>query len=194
MSLFDELLSFIRRNLTLIIIFAVFFICGFITGIFLAARVDTPEQSFSSFNFLLSCRLIGNMNIIVYFFLRIALIIAVILVLMLCSFSVYLIIVSGGMILFIGLSCGGPIVLMFRLFGLGSIVADIIWLPFELLFAVYFILMGAYFTSVAIEKRKYGCFFDYRAIVIPLAKQLVLLAALTAVQAFLMFVCAVFIT
>ena len=194
MSLADSFITFARRNLFYIILFSAFYLLGFIIGVSLGIRAEDPRASLSAINWLIGNYTLSRLNTFLFFVLHLLVLAAAAFIFVLLTVNIYFSAVYFIVFLYMGMSCGAPIVLLFKLFGVGSIVIDIFgFVIFELLYAVFLIFFAAHMFETALENHKFGCVHNVRKLMLPLAQQFIFVAAIVAVQSFLLFVCSVFI-
>lgn len=190
----DDLKCLVKRNLFFIILFAAFYFIGMIIGISIAVKAEDAKASLMAINWLMGNYAIKNMNLFLFFLLHLLLLAIVALIFAFVSFKVYFSFVYFLVFIYMGMSCGGAIVLLFAIFGISSLVIDILgFVIFELAFTAYFILYASYMFEIAIENHRFGCNCGFRQLMKPFLQQFILLAALLIIQTFLLFLCSVFI-
>lgn len=193
-SILDSVKGLVRRNLFLILIFSAFYILGFIIGICVAVRAEDAKASLMAFNWLMGSFAINNMNIFLVFIVHLLFFAVIAFVFALITYNVYFSFVYIALIVYLGMSLGGPIVLLVAVFGLGALIIEIVaFVLFEIIFAAYFILFASHMFTVAVENHRFGCNCSFINLIKPFGQQFIFLAALLVVQSFLLFMCSVFI-
>ena len=190
----DSLRDFSKKNLFRILVFSSFVIFGFIVGISIGIKAEDASPSIMAMNWLMGSYAVNNMNLFLYFALKFIVFALIILLFISVSQNIYLSFVYYLTLFFIGLSLGGPIIILFRLFGLSAIFIAIIgFFIFEIIYASIFVLFASSMLCIAVEKHKYGCIVDMKKLMKDMYQILILAGALILFQTIVLFICSVFI-